>query len=362
MSEPVLILGGGVAGLSAANRLIEQRIPVTLIEAGRYPQHKVCGEFISPEALPILRQWGLPIGCSIRQVILHARRSRLTYRFPSPAGSCSRFVLDHNLGQRAALLGCDIRTDTRVEDFEPGDGKSSPHRVRLSSGETLASHRLIISTGRVLAHGWKQDPPEFKYIGFKAHFKSKAGSERLEMHSFKDGYLGISPVDVNTVNAACLLKTEAFEKAGSPWAIIQRLQDAHPDSALLQQLQPKQMIFDDWLSTRSPALGIKHPPAWPRVYFVGDAMGSIYPATGSGLAMAVTSGCMAADFAGSKSNREYRQAWIQRYGARIRWGTYLHHLMMSPEIGQLALTLGKRIPRLDEQVFRKTRELRRVSR
>lgn len=355
MSEPVLILGGGVAGLSAANRLIEQRIPVTLIEAGSYPQHKVCGEFISPEALPILNQWGLSIGSSIPQMVLHAGRSRLTYRLPRPAGSCSRFVLDHKLAQRAALLGCDLRTDTRVEDLEPGDGKTAPHRVRLSSGETLSSQRLIISTGRVLAQVLKQDPPEFNYTGFKAHFKRTAGGARLDMYSFKNGYLGMSPVDADTVNVACLLKAEVFERAGSPWAVMERLQDAHPDSDSLQQLQPEHMIFEDWLTTRMPTLGKTRPPAWPQVYFLGDAMGSIYPATGDGLAMAITSGVMAAEFAMTRADKDYRNAWDDRFASRIFWGSCLHRLMLSPGIGQTAMALGTLIPGLDSWVFEKTR-------
>ena len=53
----VLIVGGGIAGLSALNRLVDLGISATLVESGTYPSHKICGEFFSSECLPILSSW-----------------------------------------------------------------------------------------------------------------------------------------------------------------------------------------------------------------------------------------------------------------------------------------------------------------
>ena len=52
----VLIIGGGLAGLTVALHLQRAGIAVILIEKDTYPHHKVCGEYISNEILPYL-QW-----------------------------------------------------------------------------------------------------------------------------------------------------------------------------------------------------------------------------------------------------------------------------------------------------------------
>ena len=54
--KEVLILGGGLAGLTAAIHLSKLGLRVTVIEKNCYPKHKVCGEYISNEALEVLLQ------------------------------------------------------------------------------------------------------------------------------------------------------------------------------------------------------------------------------------------------------------------------------------------------------------------
>ena len=50
-SKEVLIIGGGLAGLTAAIHLVKNGLQVTVIEKNEYPKHKVCGEYISNEIL-----------------------------------------------------------------------------------------------------------------------------------------------------------------------------------------------------------------------------------------------------------------------------------------------------------------------
>ena len=46
-SLPITIVGGGLAGLTLGIGLRQRQIPVAVWEAGNYPRHRVCGEFIS---------------------------------------------------------------------------------------------------------------------------------------------------------------------------------------------------------------------------------------------------------------------------------------------------------------------------
>ena len=47
----ILIIGAGPAGASLAIRLARQNFAVVLIEREKFPRHKLCGEFVSPECL-----------------------------------------------------------------------------------------------------------------------------------------------------------------------------------------------------------------------------------------------------------------------------------------------------------------------
>ena len=40
------IVGGGLSGLSLGIYLRRRGVPVRILEAGAYPRHKVCGEFV----------------------------------------------------------------------------------------------------------------------------------------------------------------------------------------------------------------------------------------------------------------------------------------------------------------------------
>ena len=59
MEKVVTIAGGGLAGLSLGIALRQTRTPVILHEAGMYPRHRVCGEFISGVSPAVLETLGI---------------------------------------------------------------------------------------------------------------------------------------------------------------------------------------------------------------------------------------------------------------------------------------------------------------
>ena len=65
----VIIVGGGLAGLTSAIHLSKFKQRVLLIEKNSYPKHKVCGEYISNEVLPYLNSLGIdPIKEGAKQI------------------------------------------------------------------------------------------------------------------------------------------------------------------------------------------------------------------------------------------------------------------------------------------------------
>ena len=61
VSTEVVIIGGGLAGLTAGIHLFQNGISVTNIEKNEYPKHKVCGEYVSNEIKGYLESLAIPI-------------------------------------------------------------------------------------------------------------------------------------------------------------------------------------------------------------------------------------------------------------------------------------------------------------
>ena len=55
----VMVVGGGLAGMTSAFLMAKSGLKILLLEKGSYPQHRVCGEYVSNEVLPFLKKHGL---------------------------------------------------------------------------------------------------------------------------------------------------------------------------------------------------------------------------------------------------------------------------------------------------------------
>ena len=102
----VIIVGGGLAGLSSAIHLSKYNLKVLLIEKNNYPKHKVCGEYISNEVLPYLNYLGIDVfslgAQKIKRFELSTPKSKLLKSNLSLGGfGISRYVLDHALYEKA---------------------------------------------------------------------------------------------------------------------------------------------------------------------------------------------------------------------------------------------------------------------
>src|SRR3712207_9480650 len=104
-TEQIVIVGGGLAGASAACILARAGRPALLIERDPEPRHKVCGEFLSVEAQAYLAHLGIDLdylGASrISLLRLVHGRDMAEADLPFVARGLSRKILDEALLQEA---------------------------------------------------------------------------------------------------------------------------------------------------------------------------------------------------------------------------------------------------------------------
>lgn len=350
MKVKFLIIGGGVAGLCAAIRLSELGQEPLVIEGGTYPTHKVCGEFLSPECMPILNAWDIhPV--SIPKMTVRAHNSSLTFKFPSDAGGLSHMTLDPALAMLATKLGTKIKTNTKVESFNVKTTLQDYHVIQLSSGETVQAEQVIIATGRI--PGYSMNPPML-YMGFKAHFKNLDFNDSLQMFSMPGAYLGIAPIENGIYNVACLANLKCVGHYQNPY---QYIESAIKSNFPLQNLLAKEKnLFEKWMFAQVPAFGIKQTPNWLHTYFIGDASTSIPPACGNGLSLAILGGRLCAEYAVSKQFLEFKNVWKKRCVSQMFWGKLLHRIMLNPHYSTPLLKFASYFPIVSKQLYFSTRQ------
>ena len=279
MKVDYVIVGGGVAGLAAAIRLTELGIQPLVVEAGNYPSHKVCGEFISPNGCELLKQWEITPN-PIYKTRLHIENKTSVFTFPKPAGALSHLQLDPQLADRARRGGATILTNTRIEEIE------------------IEPKNLIIATGR-----YRKESFKCCYYGYKSHF-TNLEADCLEMHAFSGGYYGIAPIEEGKFNVASISRSDSPPMEG------------------------------EWMKASIPNFGVRKTPNWENTYFIGDAAGTIPPATGNGLTMALLSGVMGAEYALKGDVAGFKKAWHRRFSSQIYWGKVAHHILLKPSIAK----------------------------
>src|SRR3954471_22538156 len=106
------IVGGGLAGCSAAITLAARGARVAVFESSRYPHHKVCGEFLSPECNHLLAVLGLADTIAAEHpaklnVVRITAPNGTTWQtdLPGTGIGLRRYTLDAMMADRARSLG-----------------------------------------------------------------------------------------------------------------------------------------------------------------------------------------------------------------------------------------------------------------
>jgi menaquinone-9 beta-reductase len=332
---PPLIVGGGLAGAAAAIDLARSGHAPLLLEREADAHDKICGEFLSGEAVAALAGLRLEArrlgAVPITRVEINAGHRRAAAALPFPALSLSRRVLDAALLRHAANAGVAVQRGVHVRALAGGTAQTS-------AGDIAASTLLLASGKHDVRGASRPDGPD--EIGFKMYFRSPALSRQLAgtvMVTFFDGgYAGLQPVEGGRLNL-CLLVGGAHYRALGSWpALLARLV-AEPGLAALAAAEP---LLPRPLAIARVPYGHLAGPAEDGLWRLGDQAAVIPSFCGDGMAIALESGRLAAAMlAQGASAAAYRQALLARTRRPVRLAMAALAVARHP-LGRLAAMAG----------------------
>ncbi len=373
MRYDAVVIGGGLAGCSTALQLARRGHEVLLAEQSTYPRHKLCGEFLSPEAQASFQRLGVldavhEAGAApITQTVLTAPNgTRSDHSLPDTALGLSRYQLDRLLFRRACAAGADGRSGTRVESV---DGTFADGFTVTAGGDTVEARLVLGAYGRRGRLDRTLDRPfldqQTPYVGFKAHFAGPAAStlqNTIELHSAPGGYCGLSPVEDDRINVCWIGHTDALKDAGgTPQAMLDEGLRQNP--VLDDRLQGLTRVSDQFEAVSQVPLMPKSRFA-DGVCMIGDSAGMIAPLCGDGMAMALRTADLVTPLAAaylddqrpaSAFRRAYRRKWTERFGRRMRLGRWIHAAAFRRGAARLLVQGCRLLPPLARWLIRTTR-------
>lgn len=371
----VAIIGAGLAGSLLATLMAQQGWRVLLLEKARFPRHKVCGEFLSPEAQQVLLNAGLhttittlnPVHLT-NAVLISRSGTSLDIPLPGEAWGISRYALDHALARAAQFYGTVLWEGCMAKRIEPSNTPDGTYRlsyrgagpgslgmdesttsvraVVLASGRNTAKqlHKFNVAQSHAIStrasnqskqerlgefplspHGfWHSSllrqrrlkptlliKPQI-CVGIKAHFCNVQMPNRVELFLFDGGYVGINPLENGAVNVSLLASYSALNQANrTPAALFDQIKAENRSFA--KRLAGAEMI-DKTLCSVAPVNTHMRSRPWLDVACVGDVATMIPPLCGDGMAMALRSAELCAPLLDQFLRGDISQeAWRQQY-------------------------------------------------
>jgi menaquinone-9 beta-reductase len=338
--QTINIIGGGLAGLSLAIGLRRVGVPVVVKEAGQYPRHRVCGEFISGLSESTIDCLGLESSLreavSLQQMRWYDGRRRLREdRLPVAARGLSRWQLDENLANDLTRLGGQVETGTRCD-------------------RKVADEGVVDCAGR-------QAAKDRRWVGLKCHLEGFQLESDLEMHMSAGGYVGLSRIENGRVNL-CGLFRHAGLKPGGDRPFVYTYLEHCGFGRLLERLQAARPVGGSVSSVA--ALGYGPPVSAPDSLALGDARGLIPPFTGNGMTLAFESAALAVEplraFAQGEQSwtdctARFASAAAGRFGRRLGVARWMHRCLVSQRLFPLTAAAARTPLFPFQSLFRLTR-------
>ncbi|MBC6998371.1 NAD(P)/FAD-dependent oxidoreductase [Cytophaga sp. FL35] len=348
----VVVVGGGLAGLTAAIHLGLEGVSVLVLEKNTYPHHKVCGEYVSNEVLPYLQKLGVSLQAAGAPTISKFQLSQgngkvLEADLPLGGFGISRYAFDELLYKRALEVGVEVQ-------FEKVTGilfKKSSFEVVISNGKKFTSRVVLGAYGKrsTLDKKLNRDfiTEKSAWVAVKNHYKWNVfPDDVVALHNFHGGYGGLSKTESGEVNFCYMAHYDSFQK-------FKKVEDFNgqiiaQNKFLKDFLQEAEPVFEQPLTIAQISFRPKK-AVENHVLMIGDTAGLIHPLCGNGMAMAIHSAKIASELVVSyvKSGQEnrslleksYQQEWKKTFNARLYWGRQLQRILLRPTLSNIIISL-----------------------
>ncbi|WP_339610619.1 NAD(P)/FAD-dependent oxidoreductase [uncultured Planktosalinus sp.] len=346
----IAIIGGGLAGLTAALHLSNSNFNVLVFEKNPYPRHKVCGEYVSNEVLPYLNSLGIhpfQLGAKSISLLQVSNRNGLESKSQLQLGGfgISRYTLDHHLYTKVKE-----RVPVLQETVTEVKFQSNQSTIETLSGNTVQARFVIGAFGKrsnldkSLLRPFIQKKTQ--WMAVKSHYTGDFPEHMVSLHHFKGGYCGLSKIENNNVNLCYLTTIDAFKR----YKVINDFEEnALSENPFLKNfLKQATPVFDTPLTISQISFERKK-AVDNHVFMIGDSASLIHPLCGNGMAMAITAAKLVADtFLQNKNSKRnelekiYMQKWNSTFSKRLSYGRLLQAVMMNSILLNTGLKLSKR--------------------
>jgi menaquinone-9 beta-reductase len=363
--KQVVIIGGGIAGLIAANVIAQKGIGCTVIEKKAYPLQRVCGEYISNEATPFLRSAGLFPSTfnppQISRFLLTSSRGKSEI-LPLDLGGfgISRFEFDYFLYQKALEQGVEFILDTEVSDVAYVNQHFciSTSRNTIEAAVVLGAYGKRSKLDALLNRNFisRRSP----FVGVKYHIAADYPDDLISLHNFPGGYCGICSVENNKVNVCYLSHRDNLKKHKTIDKLEQEVLYSNPKlkDVLVNGTrlwEKPEVINEITFASKTPVEN--------HMLMIGDSAGMIAPLCGNGMAIAIHSAKLACDavvgFIEGKTDRNemedvYKKKWADNFQMRLLAGRTIQKLFGSPFASSVAIGLALYSKPLARVIIRNT--------
>nr|WP_294932695.1 FAD-dependent oxidoreductase [uncultured Flavobacterium sp.] len=364
-NSDVIIIGGGLAGLTGAIHLSKKGLKVTLIEKSEYPRHKVCGEYISNEIIPYLLWLDVDVLklnpekiSSFEFTTQNGKIART--KLPLGGFGISRYMLDNILYQKALSNGCVILKENVTDVSFTNDEflVTTPNQI-LYSKLVLGAFGKRSNIDQFLARDFitKKSP----WLAVKAHYSGEIANGMVTLHNFNGGYCGVSKVENNIINICYLADYATFKK----YKNIEEYQKnvLYKNKHIQSVFESSNLLFDKPLTISQISFDKKR-PVENHILMIGDSAGLIHPMCGNGMAMAMHSAKIASELvldyhAGKITSRTllekcYATQWKKHFSKRLVMGRLLARALTNRTITNIFVTVVAAIPALLPQIIKQT--------
>lgn len=365
-NKRILIIGGGLAGLTAAIHLSKIGLKVTLIEKNEFPKHKVCGEYVSNEVLSYFNELG--INCEVLRPT-HLSRFQLSFmdgkvlesELPLGGFGISRYLLDEFLYKKALENGCNISKDTAENIvFSENEFTITTTQNTVFKAEILIGaygKRSTIDQELKRSFISKKSP----WLAVKGHYSGCFPDDLVGLYHFKGGYCGISKVENERINICYLADYKTFKQHKNIEEYQKNVVLKNPHlKSILDNCEP---LFEKPLTISQISFEAKK-AVENHMLMIGDTAGLIHPMCGNGMAMAIHSAKIVSELLEKyykneiKSREElevrYKKEWNRNFSNRLKTGRVLAAIFQREKLANSLLRILIKLPFLLPLIIKRT--------